>query len=94
MDSKDKSAEDLRRTSRRRFLRGTALAGLAVAGAARAVGAQDFLKKLPPLPDPRERTDYVPEDQDVLEDIKQARAGFQRRKMPHLKSGTFRHSII
>lgn len=67
MGSKDKRVEELRRASRRRFLRSTALAGLAVAGGARSVlaqqgGGRSFLDKLPPLPDPKERTDYVPEE--------------------------------
>ena len=50
MDSKEKDTE-LTRSSRRRFLRGTALAGLAAAGGVRPLLAQDWLKKLPPLPD-------------------------------------------
>jgi sulfane dehydrogenase subunit SoxC len=64
MGSKEKDSElqELRRAGRRRFLRGAALAGVAVAGGIRTASGQDFLKKLPPLPDPRDRADFIPDE--------------------------------
>src|SRR3990167_3106077 len=49
---------------RRRFLKqGAALAGLAAVGGIGVARAQDWRSKLPPLPDPKERTEFGPEDQ-------------------------------
>jgi sulfane dehydrogenase subunit SoxC len=63
MDSKGKDSKS-KQASRRRFLKqGAALAGLAAVGGIRPARGQDWLNKLPPLPDPKDRTDYVPEDQ-------------------------------
>src|SRR3990167_2088435 len=62
MKSEDKRTNS-RQSARRRFLkRSAALAGLAAVGGIRPLRGQSFLSKLPPLPDPKERTDYVPED--------------------------------
>ena len=62
MDSKEKDMK-LKQSSRRRFLKRSAmLAGLAATGGIRSASGQEFLKKLPPLPDPRERTDFVPDE--------------------------------
>jgi sulfane dehydrogenase subunit SoxC len=59
-----------KQSSRRRFLtQGAALAGLATVGALRAARAQDWRSKLPPLPDPNDRTEFVPEDKVPMDHV-------------------------
>lgn len=76
MNSKDGTADvtegkaKLKQSSRRRFLaQGAALAGMATVGGLGAARAQDWRSKLPPLPDPNERSEYVPDDKILMDHV-------------------------
>ena len=69
MDPKEEK-KNSKQSSRRRFLKqGAALAGLAAVGGVQAARAQDWRSKLPPLPDPKWRPEYVPDDKVPLDHV-------------------------
>src|ERR1017187_6543259 len=69
MDRKEEK-NNSKQSSRRRFLKqGAALAGLAAVGGVQAARAQDWRDKLPPLPDPKWRPEYVPDDKVPLDHV-------------------------
>jgi sulfane dehydrogenase subunit SoxC len=68
MDSKEEG-KNSKPSSRRRFLKQGALACLAAAGGIKAARGQDWRSKLPPLPDPNLRTEYVPDDKVPMDHV-------------------------